>query len=251
MATDISSVLSGFLYDTVTGLTDMDFFNKVVQFDDDPSRVATGDATFLFAGPPVLSATGPKDPFKDYLTPVGAVQSYVLNEGRQVVPFSELGSKLKRYAVGQTQYSASLARVLTKYGNLDYAMYSWLHKWLMDKYNNAELSLALAPGANKSRQWISKESEIYLIPFGLLAITGAAGGQIIHAEYLERCFIQGGGNSKSSGSPLVVDNASILVTRPVPFVDSSGKSLLSTETLKTVKAQAYVMPDTTTPYKGV
>lgn len=232
MATNISDVLSGFLYDTVTSLSNMDFFNKVVQFDDDPSRVATGDATFLFSGPPVLKpgGYGPKEkPVHELLKPVGAVQSYVLNEGRQIVPFSELGSKLKRYAAGQTQYSASMARVLTKSGNLDYALYSWLNDWLVNVMGDTSgaLNLAIPPGANNDQQWVSKESDIYLIPFGLLAITGTAGGQIIHMEYLERCFIQGGGNSKAAGNPLVVDNVSILVTRPVPFVNDLGETLFS------------------------
>lgn len=230
--TNVSDILSGFLYDTVTDLTNMDFFNKVVQFDDDPSRVATGDATFLFAGPPILH---PKNGFgsgvsiKDLLRPVGAVQQYSLNEGKQIIPFSELGSKLKRYAAGQTQYSASMARVLTKYGNLDYALYSWLHPWLtLVMKKDPTITLAIAPGATGDRQWVSKESDIYLIPFGLLAITGSAGGQIIHMEYLERCFIQGGGNSKAAGNPLVVDNVSILVTRPIPFTNANGETLFST-----------------------
>ena len=41
---------NGYLYDTTKGLTDYDFVNKNVQFDEDPNNVASGEATILFAG---------------------------------------------------------------------------------------------------------------------------------------------------------------------------------------------------------
>jgi hypothetical protein len=241
-AIPVGQILSGFLYDTTTTLTNADFFNKVVQFDDDPSNVASGEATYIFAGPPILNKTYKGKGIVDYLRPVGAVQQYSLNEGKQIVPFQELGSKLKRYAAGVTQYSASLARVLTNHGNLDYALYSWLPSFLAAEHSANSIMLAVAPGVNRDTHWVSKESEVYLIPFGLLCISGTAGGDIIHAEYLERCFIQGGGNAKSAGSPLIVDNVSIMVTRPVPFVSEMGVSLMPTTNLALAKRQAYVLP---------
>jgi hypothetical protein len=178
------------------------------------------------------------------------VQQYSLNEGKQIVPFSELGSKLKRYASGITQYSASLARVLTVHSNLDYSLYSWLPNFLKNEVEgggDGQILLAIPPGANGQTQWVSKESEIYLIPFGLLCISGTAGGDVIHAEYLERCFIQGGGNAKAAGSPLIVDNVGIMVTRPVPFAAASGASLLDKSYnlaggLKSSKI-AYILPN--------
>jgi hypothetical protein len=238
----VSEILSGFLYDTTKSLVDVDFFNKVMQFDDDASNVASGEATFIFAGPPILRNTKYKQPITNYLRPVGAVQQYSLNEGKQIVPFPELGSKLKRYASGITQYSANLARVLTMHSNIDYALYSWLPSFMLDHHGTTDLKLAIAPGANKSQHWVSKESEIYLIPFGLLCISGTAGGEIIHAEYLERCFIQGGGNAKAAGSPLIVDNVGVLVTRPIAFTDATGKSLLTTTSLAQKSLQTYQLP---------
>jgi hypothetical protein len=70
---------------------------------------------------------------------------------------------------------------------------------------------------------------------------------VIHAEYLERCFIQGGGNAKAAGSPLIVDNVGIMVTRPVPFAAASGASLLDKSYnlaggLKSSKI-AYILPN--------
>lgn len=241
----VSEILSGFLYNTTKSLLDIDFFNKVMQFDDDASNVASGEATFIFAGPPILDSKGMQGKaITKYLRPVGAVQQYSLNEGKQIVPFPELGSKLKRYASGITQYSANLARVLTVHSNIDYALYSWLPQFMADFHptSGGKVLLAVAPGANGSQHWVSKESEIYLIPFGLLCISGTAGGEIIHAEYLERCFIQGGGNAKAAGSPLIVDNVGILVTRPIAFTDKEGKSLLTATSLAQKSLTAYELP---------
>ncbi len=238
VAVSVDNLLQGFLYQAVTKLDDMDFFNKVVQFDDDPNSVASSEATFIFAGPPVLTGNpqiGPKNtPFKDFLYPIGAVQQYSLQDGKQIIPFKELGSKLSRHAIGYGQYSATLARVLTRYGNLNYAFYSWLYKYVSEVFTGSEgvLSLSILPGEAGQKHWTSTESEIFNIPFGLLCITGSAGGKIVHIEYLERCYIQGGGTAKTAGQSLIVENVSLVVTRPVPFVNQDGTSLLSTQNMK-------------------
>ena len=224
----VSELLQGFLYDVTTNITNMDFFNKVVQFDDDPNNVASSEATYIFSGPPVLSPTGSykgasggSATILQLLEPLGAVQQFSLQEGKQVIPFRELGSKLQRQAVGYGQYSASMARVLTRYGNLAFGLYAWLYNYLslVHKEANPSLDLALVPGEEGKKHYISPESELFNIPFGLLCVTGSAGGDVISAQYLERCYLQGGGDAKSAGQSLIVENVSILVTRPVAFVD--------------------------------
>lgn len=265
MATNVSDILQGYLYDTVTTLDNMDFFNKVVQFDDDSNRVASSDATFLFAGPPVLnpkngwgsggaqnqildvadgSITGAASTLSGiskYLRPIGAVQQYSLSQGRQVIPFTELGSRLKRHVVGSGMYNATMARVLTRSSNLKAALYSWLPDFLAGEgiAVDRKLTLAVAPSVvwDKTKRpwehynWVGMESEILSIPFGLLAITGTAGGDAIHMEYLERCYMPAFSNGFNAGSPMIASNVQIMVTRPVPFTNSNGEALIPKDIL--------------------
>ncbi len=278
VATSVSEILPGYLYDTVTSLYNMDFFNRVVQFDDDSNRVASSDATFIFAGPPVLH---PKNGWKDgggdtalsvdntgsvstlsgiarYLKPIGAVQQYSLNQGRQIIPFNELGSRLKRHVVGGGMYSANMARVLTRSSNLKAALYSWLPEFLRLEEIAADqrLLLASAPSVTWDKDnrpwehynWVGMESEIFNIPFGLLAITGTAGGDAIHMEYLERCYMPAYSNGFNAGSPMVASNVQIMVTRPVPFTtnDGSNTNLIPKEVLlKKSSAAGFKLEDFT------
>jgi hypothetical protein len=247
-----SDIIKDFLYDTCNNLNDIDFFNKVVQFDNDANSVATAEASYVFSGPPVFKPEYKGRNIIDYLVPVGAVQQYSLQEGKQIIPFSELGSKLKRHAAGSGQYTANLTRVLPRYGNLYYSLYAWLPVFLSPNASRtqaAEIDLALFPGDNNSRHLISPESEFFGIPFGLLIITGSAGGDLVHVEYLERCYCQGGGYARAAGQPMVVDNASILVTRPVPFIYSEsgqdgsiGAPLLKPEVFKTAERSTFTLP---------
>lgn len=272
MATSLADIMTGYLYDTVTSLNNMDFFNKVVQFDDDPNNVASSDATFLFAGPPVLNPKNGWGGVKTgvntaltvndagaitnsnlggimkYLKPIGAVQQYSLNQGRQIIPFTELGSRLKRQVVGSGMYNASMARVVTRSSNLKASLYSWLPAFIKGEITKSSstpsILLGMAPSVIWEKQdtlgtkrpwehynWIGMESEIYNIPFGLLAITGSAGGESIHVEYLERCYMPAVSNGYSAGNPMIVSNVQIMVTRPVPFVDGIGNNLIPRELL--------------------
>jgi hypothetical protein len=258
MAGNVSDILKGYLHKTVTRLVEADFFNRVVQFDEDPGNVASSDATFIFAGPPVLNpekgwanevikTTGGAivDPggagIYQFLRPIGAVQQFSLQQGRQVIPFTELGSRLKRQVVGSGQYSANLARVLSRSTNLKASLYSWLPKFMKLKQPSMspELALAVTPSVvmdKKGRywehfQWIGMESEIFNLPFGLLCITGTAGGNFVHAEYLERCYMPNYSKGVSAGSAMIVENASIMVTRPVAFTTLNNDSLIPTELL--------------------
>ncbi len=254
MTIKLSEILNGYLYDFVKNLDDMDFFNKVVQFDDDPNNVATGEATFIFAGPPVLNPPtkfpGAGGDIKKYLKPIGAVQQYSLQVGKQIIPFNELGSCLKRHATGTGMYSASFARVLSRHSDIRYAFYSWLKDFVkLEHGGDDSIELALLPGetaSDRGRHFVGTESEIFRIPFGILCITGSAGGDAIHVEYLERCFYQGGGKAAVAGNTMIVPNASISVTRPVAFVDSNGSNLLTLRDrslLADNKKQGYVLLD--------
>lgn len=238
MANSVQNLLKDYLYDYVGSAANLNFFDKVVQFDDDPNSVASSEATFIFAAPPVMN---PQTPFKgsitDLIVPIGAVQQYSLQIGKQIIPFSELGSCLKRHVAGVGMYSASFSKVLTKHSDLKYAFYSWLNPFLKAHYGgDTELSLAVLPAAKDTtdtanisiqRQYVGSESELFKIPFGIVAVTGTASGEVVNMTYLERCHYQGGGVGVTAGNTMIVPSASITVTRPLPFANKKGQPLVS------------------------
>lgn len=248
--TTVSQVVNNFLYDQVQDLTGIDFWNKVMQFDNDATSIASGEATFLFAVPPVFKPAyllgGKSVPISDLAVPIGGVQSYNLNEGKAVMPFPELGSRLKRVVTGSGQYSAGLGRVLALHSDLYYSCYSWVPVFMNNgaKNKDVELQLAMPPGVNGQRHFVTMESDIFGIPFGLLCISGTAGGDVIHVEVLERCYFQGGGGNRVAGQPLVTESVSIYVTRPVPFVDSEGNNMFNFDIAKR-KAYTLAAPNLT------
>ena len=234
---EISEVMGGFLHPLVQGLLDADMFNKNYQFNADGSKVASGDVTFLFSGPPVLRPATPyKGSYIDYLLPIGGIQNYNLNQGQNLIPFKELGSKLNRLAMGSGNYGASFGRVENKHSGLKWSLYQWLPKFLqLNKPEITSLNVGIRPGANNNannpvesiRQFVGLDSDLFTIPFGLLCITGSAGGRMIHLQFLEACYIQANNRSASAGNPLIIPSMSVSVTRVLPFIDTQGKSLLA------------------------
>jgi hypothetical protein len=256
MSIEISDVLGGFLYPIIKDMTEdgggLDFFNKNVQFSADANNVATSEATFVFSGPPVLR-NDLEEPFETYLEPLGAVQQYSLQQGGQIIPFTELGSKLKRHSRGAGQYTASLARVHTRHSDLKWALYAWLDRFVQDHHQTDQLQLGLFPSASDttnnsdspdsalreasllSRQWVGLESEVFNLPFGLLCVTGSAGGNFIHVEYLEACYIQSSGRGVTAGNAMIVPNVNLVVTRPKAYATTDGESLLSNRNVESLK----------------
>jgi len=200
------------LHSATTNLQDYDFFNKVVQFDDDPNTVASGEATILFSGPPVFMR--PSENFADLLVPIGAVQGFQDNEQPNVTPFREVGSRLKRHAVGAADYTVNIGKILTYHSNLRHALYAWVAK-LADKPNE----FIKAPGElnrpGKSH-FTTMESDLFRMPFGLLLVTVTAGGNRVSNEYYERCLIANAGKAVQAGQALIQEQVALTVTRKVP-----------------------------------
>lgn len=227
MTLEVKDIMNGYLHKVAKKLMELDAFNSTVQFDEDPNNIGSAETSIVLVGPPVLSPqTSYPVPITDLLVPIGAVQQYSLQTGKQTIPFPELGSILKRNVAGVGMYSANFARVLTSHSDLRYSFYAWLPLFLKLVKKDSNLNLSIFPGENTKKHFVGTESELFRIPFGVCVLSGTGAGETIHAEYLERCLYQGGSKSASAGNPMVVDSASITVTRPIAFGDiSTGKSL--------------------------
>jgi hypothetical protein len=224
---NISELLSSLnaLYDTTKSTTDIDFFNKLVQFEDDPNNVASADATIIFSGPPVYSKIGTDT--GNALVPIGAVQGFNESETNGIMPFAEIGSRLKRTAASQAQYQLSLQRVLSYHSNLRYACYAWVPRLLngatadVRLLPNESVDTALADGpasvgAVSGAHFTTFESDIFRLPFGLMLATMTANGKLVSREYYERCQLLNAGKSVAAGQPMIQESVSIYAVRKVP-----------------------------------
>lgn len=215
--TSINNSLKEFLYDVAgnEGLKELDFFNKLMEYDDNPNDIASSEASYVFIGPPTLKQRNSSQSIVTYLTALGGIQQFSPSENRQVIPTGELGSKLKRVISGPTQYSLQLSRILTRHSNLKQALYRWLSKL---PGGDKDIDMVRIPGSSKQAYFSGLESEIYGIPFGVLSVSCTANGTLIGADYLERCYIMNFGSPRQASNAMIIENASLYVTRVLPFM---------------------------------
>lgn len=226
---------NGLLYDKYTKVADThDFFNKVVQMDDDPNNVASAEATLLFSGPPVFGKVpggGAGAPnaaalatFASFLVPIGAVQGFQESETPNMTPFPEIGSRLKRYAIGMSNTQVSMSKVLTYHSNLRHALYAWIANL---PAANAVDSFILKPGQGRGNEvganqvagathFTTLESDLFRVPFGLMLATVSAGGVVICKEYYEKCYVANAGKAVQAGQAMIMENVALTVTRKIP-----------------------------------
>lgn len=224
----------GALYPVVKTTDQLNAWEKVVQFEDDANKVASGDTTIAFSGPPVFLRPGANptaleaaNTWEQYLVPLGALQGFSDNSTNGIMPFPEIGSRLKRAARGQASYQISIQRVLSYHSNILHACYAWLAR--LNNTNNLALyrtpGEASRPGGaltgvldtqGSSPHFTTFESEIFGVPFGMLLATLSADGTIISQEYYERCYLMNHGKQVGAGQPMIQEAVSIMASRKVP-----------------------------------
>lgn len=203
------------LYDVTRAHDDLNPWDKVVQFEDDANKVASGDTTIAFSGPPVFNRGTDAQTFASRLVPIGALQGFSDNSTNGVMPFAEIGSRLKRAARGQASYQISIQRVLSYHSNILHACYAWLAK--MDSAKSFDLrrlpgegSRSGTQGGQASPHFTTFESELFGVPFGMLLATLSADGTVISQEYYERVYIMNHGKQVAAGQPMIQEGISMM-----------------------------------------
>lgn len=231
--TTLNDEIRKFLYDTAKNYTSTNFFKKHIQIDNDPSRTASSETSFILSGPPslegYLDSSIPKK--SDLLQLIGGVPQLSQSEQLQTQPFGELGSRLVRFIPGGTNYQLQLGRLYTKHSNIKFPMYKWLFTLALRK-NIQAIHFAFPPSSKEShnnkypfiKDFSGLESELYNIPFGLIIVRCTSIGEFISSDYCEMCMIANVGASYSSDGVSVVENLALQVSSIVPFMSSSNTS---------------------------
>lgn len=219
--------LKKFTYDVAQKFSEMDFFNKLVEYDDNPNDAASSEASYLFVGPPTLSQASNIASIKEMMMPLGGVQQFSPSESLQHIPVGEIGSKIKRVARGSTNYSLQISRLFTRHSNLKYALYKFLPK-IMD---TKTVEMSRVPGKSETGYFAGLESELYGVNFGILSVTCTAAGIFIGADYMEKCAIMNYGTAKQARNVIEVNNASLYVSRVIPFIQKGQNTYIGGEDL--------------------
>jgi hypothetical protein len=232
--TNVNDIISKYLHPVAKNLTEVDFWNKLNEFNDDGNLAASAEPSVILVGPPTVNAfinvssnqsnnTSGTNQNNNTVTTklftLGGVMNISYQAQKQQMPVFEIGSARPRVVPGPTSYFLSFSRLLTAHSNAKYALY----KWLFNDYKNG-INFIRAPGLSEKTHFHGLESELYKIPIGIYQIIATAGGKYFQYIAHEKCTIQNFSNSVQAGNVMIIDNISLMVTRTIP---------LNTDQLKT------------------
>lgn len=233
---------NGLLNKITTTPQNFNYMDHVVQSDDDPTNVASGEATILYSAPPVMNSAN----LAEHIIPIGTVQGFQESQTPNIQPFNEMGSRLKRFAIGMANYQASFSKVLTLHSNLMHALYAWIATYGSD----ATMSLLGQPAESSGTpqsHFVTLESEITRLPFGLILVTVTAGGKLVSREFYEKCYIANIGKAVQAGSAMIQENVSITAVRKLPCSVPAVDGVLNRKDFTIRLGNGDIRPNDTVP----
>lgn len=193
-----------------------DSHNAPVFFDDQAGDISSANFTYILSGPP-LKYMAEQRP--DLLTPIGLLNSVNETGQRPSVSLSEIGSGVRQTAAGAPAYSATLQRVTSYSGNLLGMLYRWAVVLAETQYSYAPNAKQSGgdPDTGKSLQFMTLNSEIMDVPFGVYIITTTESGAFINAVYWENCLVLGKGRGIPAGEAVILENVQLVYEREWPM----------------------------------
>lgn len=229
MALTVDQVLGNIVQKAAKTVSELDMHRKSVEVDENPSKIASGEFTYVCSFPPVLDMVFPDGKtVEDYIMPLGKVPMFNINESMQVIPNPEVGSKIISMLQGAPQYQINISKFTTLNGNVKYAAYKWMFKYVRD-LGEEELEFSVTPGESGSKYFAGISSELYDYPTGLLFLYGDVKGTIYEAEVAERAYIMSNESADTAGDVTVIDNLSLFCNRLEPYIFEAGNSRLPAE----------------------
>jgi hypothetical protein len=224
----INAELNKFLYEAATEYTQMDFYRKLVEFQNDPNSAVSSQSSYILAAPPTLdgllrNASNTNYTFDKICTPLGGISNFNSSEAKNLMPMGEIGSSLMRMAPTDAVYNLSLGRLFTSHSNLKSALFKWVFT-VAEATQGGKIYMGRAPGVSGSPYFSGLDSELYGIPFGLIGVHCDAAGNFVGADFYEMCSMNSYGRGFQSQSVVIIDNASCYVCAVVPLVSSNGNT---------------------------
>lgn len=204
----------------------------------------SSETSVIVSGPPTLDLGAVSE-----LVPMGLIQNFSANQGKQIFTLNEVGSSKPFNIPGRTRVTASISRILFDGPSLMYVMSLYskgkgggdigFHNipagiggingtatsdMPADPWDSASVgSNASLNGINSkpAQFFINLRSSFFNRPTGLGVIMYDNESQPYGGFYLEECYINGHNISLASQSVILMENASLIATNIVPIPTQS------------------------------
>lgn len=213
-----------------TDYSDWDFHNQRVQAELVGGQFISAETTLIAAGNPTLDGnvnpniTATSDTFDAY--PIGLLESFGLQQNRQLQRLFEIGSSRSYFIPGRTIGSIALGRTFY-YGE---SLLRVLYATYSDTNNNSFSSLLAGSNnefdsqrvAGHGKLLIDLASDLFAQPTGLAVYFKDINDDTYGAFYLQEAYVQGHQMSVNSGSVLIMEGAQMQYDQLVPIKVQTG-----------------------------
>ena len=168
------------------------------------------DDTLVLVGPARHSSVA------DYsaLQPVGMLQQMQVSQQRPVQPLQAIGSGRNYFLAGKPMVNFSIGRLFAKGPNLHRALYkNIMNNATLNGFNPAEPASA----SNNPDSVFNMDSEMFLVPFGLVVAFRDKSGGSLGSFYIESCMISSYSIGVAAGQNMVMENVNGSADRIYPI----------------------------------
>ena len=208
----------------VTGVTAWNPQNSCIErlMDNAAYTSAHPDDTLVLVGPARQSSVVGSDGGGNFssLKAVGMLQQMQVSQQRAVQPLQAIGSGRNYFLAGKPMVNFSIGRLFAKGPNLYRALYSnIMDEGIIGGFNDAEP----ATSSNYTDGVFNLDSEMFLVPFGLVVAFRDKSGGNLGSFYIESCMISSYSIGIAAGQNMVMENINGSADRiyPIDLTDNS------------------------------
>ena len=202
------------------------------------------ESTLIASGPPAITTGGGgSDVGNVSVFPIGLLETFGLQQSRQLQRIFEIGSSRSYFIPGRTVGSITLGRTFYHGPSLLRALYSYYYGEMGDEATPALTTTPAAAEPLVKSNWrtpgfkqffIDLASALFAQPTGMACYFKDSNTSTYGGFYLENVYTQGHQMTVSSGSVLIMEGASLQYDMLVPLniqdaalaiLDESGKEL--------------------------
>jgi hypothetical protein len=172
------------------------------------------DDTLVLVGPARVSNVAGEGSDFSNLQAVGMLQQMQVSQQRAVQPLQAIGSGRNYFLAGKPMVNFSIGRLFAKGPNLYRALYNnIMSNDTIKGFNPKEPASA----SNNPDSVFNMDSEMFLVPFGLVVAFRDKSGGSLGSFYIESCMISSYSIGVAAGQNMVMENVNGSADRIYPI----------------------------------